>query len=404
LISGKGELTTYWLDPTGTKKNHKDFMATQSTISASESTLGAELVPPWPSGGEDGLTEKHSRLVDWITSELAALLRDVEVRRLASSSSAEDEDAIIALERQSLDKTMKKTPMEEVEEIITLPKFDPSCEAFLNLSESEFGLPDIVVTELHHFVQSVANMYQENPFHNFEHASHVTMSVVKLLSRIVSPNIELDGKDDASKLHDQTYGIVSDPLTQFTVVLSALIHDVDHPGVPNAQLIKEKTSLVDLYKNKSIAEQNSFDKTWILLIEGNYSNLRRAIYRHETEFKRFRQLLVNTVMATDIIDQELGARRKARWDKAFHESLEEDPKKALNRKATVVIEHIIQASDIAHTMQHWHIYRKWNGRLFEEMQKVGLRYSVVSCTKETSCSNYYCAGVRQWPFNNKSCR
>jgi 3'5'-cyclic nucleotide phosphodiesterase len=30
-----------------------------------------------------------------------------------------------------------------------------------------------------------------------------------------------------------------------------------------------------------------------------------------------------------------------------------------NRKATIVIEHIIQASDIAHTMQHWHIYRKW---------------------------------------------
>lgn len=55
--------------------------------------------------------------------------------------------------------------MEEVK-VITLPKFDPSCEAFLNLSESEYGLPDIVVTRLHHFVQSVATMYQENPFHN----------------------------------------------------------------------------------------------------------------------------------------------------------------------------------------------------------------------------------------------
>jgi hypothetical protein len=28
---------------------------------------------------------------------------------------------------------------------------------------------------------------------------------------------------------------------------------------------------------------------------------------------------------------------------------------------------LIQASDVAHTMQHWHIYRKWNERLFEEM-------------------------------------
>lgn len=31
------------------------------------------------------------------------------------------------------------------------------------------------------------------------------------------------------------------------------------------------------------------------------------------------------------------------------------------------IEHIIQASDVSHTMQHWHIYRQWNERLFSEM-------------------------------------
>jgi hypothetical protein len=41
----------------------------------------------------------------------------------------------------------------------------------------------------------------------------------------------------------------------------------------------------------------------------------------------------------------------------------------INRKATIVIEHLIQASDVAHTMQHWHVYRKWNERLFEETYK-----------------------------------
>jgi len=39
----------------------------------------------------------------------------------------------------------------------------------------------------------------------------------------------------------------------------------------------------------------------------------------------------------------------------------------INRKATIVLEHLIQASDVCHTMQHWHVYRKWNERLFEEM-------------------------------------
>ena len=32
----------------------------------------------------------------------------------------------------------------------------------------------------------------------------------------------------------------------------------------------------------------------------------------------------------------------------------------LDRKATIVIEHIIQASDVSHTMQHWHVYQRWN--------------------------------------------
>jgi len=195
------------------------------------------------------------------------------------------------------------------------------------------------------------------------------MSVVKLLSRIVAPNIRIEEVDIEAALHDKTYGITSDPLTQFAVVLSALIHDVDHPGVPNAQLTKEKTRLAELYRDKSIAEQNSVDLAWTLLMEGNFKNLRKTIYQSEAEFKRFRALVVNTVLATDIMDTELGSLRRALWNKAFNEEVVEDPMTSLNRKATIVIEHIIQASDIAHTMQHWHIYRKWNSRLFEELYK-----------------------------------
>jgi 3'5'-cyclic nucleotide phosphodiesterase len=73
-------------------------------------------------------------------------------------------------------------------------------------------------------------------------------------------------------------------------------------------------------------------------------------------------------MATDIVDKDLKNLRNARWDKAFKD-VEDDPEKDVNRKATIVIEHLIQASDVAHTMQHWHIFRKWNERLFQEMHK-----------------------------------
>ena len=68
--------------------------------------------------------------------------------------------------------------------------------------------------------------------------------------------------------------------------------------------------------------------------------------------------------------QELKALRDEKWEKAFNKdaigAIKESELDATNRKATIVIEHLIQASDVSHTMQHWHIYRKWNQRLFIE--------------------------------------
>lgn len=133
-------------------------------------------------------------------------------------------------------------------------------------------------------------------------------------------------------------------------------------------LVKEDRTLANAYKNKSVAEQNSLDLAWHTLMDPTFDNLRRCIYSTEIELKRFRQLLVNSVMATDIFDKELSAQRKLRWERAFSNTPSEELEAtAKNRKATIVIEHLIQASDVAHTMQHWHIYTKWNERLFAEM-------------------------------------
>ena len=78
--------------------------------------------------------------------------------------------------------------------------------------------------------------------------------------------------------------------------------------------------------------------------------------------KRFRQLVVNSVMATDIVDKDLKALRNKRWETAFSKQQpdSEEPRDTMNRKATIVIEHLIQASDVGHTMQPWIIYRKVN--------------------------------------------
>jgi hypothetical protein len=257
-----------------------------------------------------------------------------------------------------------------VKEIITLPNFDAAL-ATEQIDPESIDLDDDVEEQLRAYITTIASMYRDNPFHNFEHACHVTMSIIKLLERVVTPdeiNYEGESTAIASDAHNYTYGITSDPLTQFAVVFCALIHDVDHTGVANGQLVQEKAHIATFYNNKSVAEQNSVDLAWDLLMDDNFGDLRACIFADDTEFKRFRQIVVNVVLATDIFDKELGALRKKRWSKAFNEiSLQEAPVVHANRKATIVMEHLIQASDVSHTMQHWDIYRKWNERLFHEM-------------------------------------
>ena len=151
-------------------------------------------------------------------------------------------------------------------------------------------------------------------------------------------------------------------------IYRTLTTTVDHTGVPNTQLAKENQSISNYYKGRSIAEQNSVDMAWELLMDPTFAKLRATIYRTDEEMRHFRQLIVNVVLATDIMDKDLKTIRNQRWEKAFSAaSHAESTITTVHRKATIVIEHLIQASDVSHTMQHWHIYRKWNQRLFEEM-------------------------------------
>jgi class 3 adenylate cyclase len=370
IAKGKGEMQTYWMAVGSTKDKSE-------TASESVSSNG-DLEHIFPQGNsllrsQDEtsylVAAKTARLIEWNVDVLLRLLKQVEVGR--STSQADP----LNVKSQSDDSLVDdRTVLDEVREIISLPTFNKRVRSTNNADSIE--LEPFVAVQLQAYIAAVASMYRDNPFHNFEHASHVTMSVVKLMSRIIAPVESGSEKKVSKRLHDHTYGITSDPLTQFACVFSALIHDVDHTGVPNAQLVKEKAKLSAHYKGKSVAEQNSVDLAWNLLMHDDYSNLRAAIYNTEAEKKRFRQLVVNSVMATDIMDKDLKMLRNARWEKAFSdtavEAREESRKDAGDRKATIVIEHLIQASDVAHTMQHWHVYRKWNARLFEELYKAYL--------------------------------
>ena len=64
-------------------------------------------------------------------------------------------------------------------------------------------------------------------------------------------------------------------------------------------MVKEGNPLAATYKAKSVAEQNSVDLCWNLLMKPEYKDLRQAIYADADELQRFRQLVVNVVMGKE---------------------------------------------------------------------------------------------------------
>jgi hypothetical protein len=305
--------------------------------------------------------KSSNRLVEWNVDVLFQLLtkvvttRQAQVAKLNRRSNTFDLDLRFGLAALQAEEQRQS----DIDEAKTA-EVDPRIKA-----------------QLRAYVTLIASMYRDHPFHNFQHASHVMLSITKLMSRITNPAAEDIVASNGLKtekieiqglVHTCTYGIASDPLLQFAVAFSALIHDVDHAGVPNTQLVKEDINLAKKYRHKSVAEKHSIRLAWERLMDSDYRELRNCLCPNQSDLKRFRNFVVNTVMATDIADKELSAKRKHRWSQCFDEQWPDNPTSAdVNRKATIVIEHLIQASDVAHTMQHFQVFKKWNERLFYEV-------------------------------------
>ena len=206
-LKGKGQLQTYWVKTIAPAPS-------EATADMSDSSTNSSI----QSGEErfrkssSRISESQRRLVVWNVEMLQRLLKKIVAMR-----SYEYQDTVKdVLEIEPylrITTNDNETVLDEVKEIITLPakatqyKQDPN---FVELNPE-------VVEQLSSYVTAIASMYNDNAFHSFYHASHVTQSVIKLMSRIVaSDTADLTGDpghkdrfDDHEHSHDHTYGIVS---------------------------------------------------------------------------------------------------------------------------------------------------------------------------------------------------
>lgn len=273
LAKGKGEMQTYWCEIVSrrhsTGENSRCSISSVNsgdTLPSDSNALNNEKSALW--GCEEEIPEirtqktKHQRLIDYNVDLLAQRLKQVIARRksLAISGRRCSQGGLPPNWDQfqtghQCEKVPNGTVLDEVCEIIKLPQFNArEFKDFVDPDSIE--LDKEIMSQLKRYVTVIAAMYRGNPFHNFEHASHVTMSVNKLLQRVVTPDLTIRRsslhmggsslqKQIASDLHNYTFGITSDPLTQFAIVFAALIHDVDHWGKYPTRVVLLVQSLLE---------------------------------------------------------------------------------------------------------------------------------------------------------------
>jgi hypothetical protein len=174
---GKGEMQTFWLEIKSQTGASTVASSAHSSSGFSDEEEGPSLLGPNVHEELSKLLDdKTKRLVEWNKDVLARLLKQIVARRNASTAASN------LVESHSSGVSMigreDKTVIDEVKEIIHLPEFDAAAlKNQQNLDTIE--LDPEVSSQLRNLVTSIAMMYKANPFHSFEHASHVTMSVVK---------------------------------------------------------------------------------------------------------------------------------------------------------------------------------------------------------------------------------
>eukprot|EP00980_Cylindrotheca_fusiformis_P027016 scaffold18441_cov78-Cylindrotheca_fusiformis.AAC.1 len=145
------------------------------TLTASETVLDSSDSHSVKEVGDNflhdiGTMTKTERLVEWNVEVLTSLLQQIIASRGevagASSESLKEKEATIGT---------GDTVLEEFVPIIPLKRFDAG-DLSKRQQASSIDIGEEAKTQLRNYLATVASMYQDNPFHNFEHASHVTAS------------------------------------------------------------------------------------------------------------------------------------------------------------------------------------------------------------------------------------
>jgi len=237
----------------------------------------------------------------------------------------------------------KYTFTPETREYLKTPQFDNwqweenEMLALMEFMFSELNLVEefnIDVPVLKRFLQAIKDNYNNNPFHNFRHSFCVTQMLYGILH--------------TTKVVEKLK-----PVDKLILLISAIGHDLDHPGFNNAYQINARTDLAIIYNDQSPLENHHCAVLFTLLRETNVlANLPDAAYRE------FRKGVIKCILATDMAKhgELMASFKKAAYNFSF-----DDPE-----HKSLLLQMIMKCADISNEVRPADVAEPWVDCLLEE--------------------------------------
>jgi hypothetical protein len=200
------------------------------------------------------------------------------------------------------------------------------------------------------FLTRVRLGYNANPYHNDIHAADVLQTCAHVCSvGNLMENIELSKLEMAS------------------VLVSALVHDIGHPGLNNMYQMNKITKLALRYNDKSVLE-NFHCYEGFKILKHPSSNILEGLQKEEVRI--FRKRMIESILATDMSNHtKVYSTLKLRIDSIYLDLNQSDNKlKAIIKsddkiskfeKQQDVLNFIIHTCDISNPAKKFETYNKW---------------------------------------------
>ncbi|QPH02037.1 hypothetical protein C2857_006242 [Epichloe festucae Fl1] len=200
------------------------------------------------------------------------------------------------------------------------------------------------------------------PYHNFRHVVDVLQATFNFLAHIGAvPPYPTGQGNDAIPVKSPIAALLS-PFEALTLLITAIGHDVGHPGVNNGFLATLNAPLAQLYNDRSVLE--SFHCA-------AYSQILRRHWPSAFEDRKMRSLMISSILATDMglhfdYMKKLGDAQERLQDS---NSTDGWNGRQLEEHKALACSLLIKCADISNVARHHDTALKWMHNLSEEFSR-----------------------------------